>query len=170
MENKKYITIVFDDEEPMLQAVNKIQETEQQILDVLTPFPVHGLDKALRMKRTRIPVAGFICGAVGGLTGFLFQSWIFTVDYPLVFGGKPYLSVPSFIPVTFEMTILFTALGVVSALLIRSGLKPVKKFEPIHDRITDDRFVILVDPQENEESTRKILQSVLSGIPVVEIV
>ena len=170
MENKRYITIIFDDEGPMLQAVHKIQENEQKILDVLTPFPVHGLDKALGMKRTRIPVAGFICGAIGGLTGFFFQAWIFTVDYPLVFGGKPYLSVPSFIPVTFEMTVLFTALGVVSALLIRSGLKPVKKFEPVHDRITDDRFVILVDPAENEESTRNSLKSVLSGIPNVEIV
>ncbi len=170
MENKKYISVVFEDEEPMLRAVYKIQEHNEQILDVFTPFPVHGLDKALGMKRTRIPVAGFICGAIGGLLGFLFQAWVFTVDYPLVFGGKPYLSVPSFIPVTFEMTILFTALGVVSGLLIRSRLRPVKKFEPINDRITDDRFVILVDAEENEKSTRDHLQSVLSGIPTIEIV
>ncbi len=170
MEKKKYITIVFDDEVPMLQAVNKIMENNEQILDVLTPFPVHGLDKALGMKRTKIPVAGFICGALGGLFGFLFQAWIFTIDYPLVFGGKPYLSAPSFIPVTFELTVLFTALGVVSALLIKSGLKPVKKFEPVHDRITDDRFVILVDAEGNEKSTRENLNSVLSGVPTIEIV
>lgn len=170
MKNKKYITIVFDDEVPMLQAVHKIQESDQNIQDVLTPFPVHGLDKALKMKRTRIPIVGFICGAIGGLFGFLFQAWIFTVDYPLVFGGKPYLSVPSFIPVTFELTILFTAIGVVSALFIRSRFIPRKKFEPIHDRITDDRFVILVDVAENEESTRSSLNSLLSGISNVEIV
>jgi hypothetical protein len=170
MENKKYITIVFDDEEPMLEAVHKINENNEQILDVLTPFPVHGLDKALGMKRTRIPGAGFICGAIGGLFGFFFQAWVFTVDYPLVFGGKPYLSAPSFIPVTFELTVLFTALGIVAALLIKSGLKPVKKFEPLNDRITDDRFVILVDAEENIESMRKNLQTMLSGIPTVEIV
>lgn len=170
MKNKKYITVVFDDEVPMLQAVHKIQESDQNIQDVLTPFPVHGLDKALKMKRTRIPIVGFICGAIGGLFGFLFQAWIFTVDYPLVFGGKPYLSVPSFIPVTFELTILFTAIGVVSALFIRSRFIPRKKFEPIHDRITDDRFVILVDVAENEESTRSSLNSLLSGISNVEIV
>ena len=162
--------MVFDDEVPLLQAIHKIQENDQRILDVLTPFPVHGLDKALNMKRTRIPIAGFICGATGGLFGFLAQSWIFAVDYPLVFGGKPYLSVPSFIPVTFEMTVLFTALGVVSALFIRSRFIPRKKFEPIHDRITDDRFVILVDTAENEESTRSSLKSALSGISNVEIV
>ena len=170
MKNKKYITVVFDDEVPMLQAVHKIQESDQSIQDVLTPFPVHGLDKALKMKRTRIPIAGFICGATGGLFGFLAQAWIFTVDYPLVFGGKPYLSVPSFIPVTFELTVLFTAIGMVSALFIRSRFIPRKKFEPIHDRITDDRFVILVDVAENEESTRSSLQSLLSGISNVEIV
>jgi len=170
MENKKYITVVFDDEEPMLEAVHKINENNEQILDVLTPFPVHGLDKALGMKRTRIPFAGFFCGLLGGLTGFLFQAWVFTVDYPLVFGGKPYLSAPSFIPVTFELTVLFTALGIVAALLIKSGLRPVRKFEPLNDRITDDRFVILVGAEENIESMRKNLQSMLSGIPTVEIV
>jgi len=170
MKTKKYIAVVFDDEVPLLEAVHKLQENNQNIQDVLTPFPVHGLDRALKMKRTRIPGAGFICGAIGGLLGFLAQSWIFAVDYPLVFGGKPYWSVPSFIPVTFEMTILFTALGVVSAMFIRSRFIPRKKFEPVNDRITDDRFVILVDADENEESTRSHLQSVLSGVPTVEIV
>ncbi len=170
MKNKKYITVVFDDEVPLLKAVELIQENGQKILDVLTPFPVHGLDQALKMKRTRIPLAGFICGAVGGLFGFLGQAWIFAVDYPLVFGGKPYLSVPSFIPVTFELTVLFTALGVVSAMFIRSRFIPRKKFEPIHERITDDRFVILVDSEEKEDATRSSLKSTLSGIPDVEIV
>ncbi len=170
MEEKKYVSVVFDDEAPMLEAVHKIRENSGQILDVLTPFPVHGLDQALGMRRSKIPVAGFICGAIGGLTGFLFQAWVFTVDYPLVFGGKPYLSVPSFIPVTFEMTVLFTALGVVAALLIKSGLKPVKKFKPVNERITDDRFVILVDVTDNEKSTRDSLHSVLSGVPTLEIV
>ena len=170
MEDKNYITVVFEDEEPMLEAVAKIQESNKKIMDVLSPFPVHGLDKALGMKRSRIPVAGFICGAFGGLFGFLFQAWVFAVDYPLVFGGKPYLSVPSFVPVTFELTVLFTALGVVAALLIRSGLKPTKKFETIYPRITDDRFVILVDAEQNEKSTRETLQAVLSGVSIVEIV
>jgi hypothetical protein len=138
MKNKKYITVVFEDEVPLLQAVQILQESGKNILDVLTPFPVHGLDKALKMKRTRIPGAGFICGATGGLFGFLAQAWIFTVDYPLVFGGKPYLAVPS--------------------------------FEPIHERITNDRFVILVEADGNEDATRSSLKSDLSGLPNLEIV
>ena len=170
MENKKYISVVFDDEVPLLEAIQKIQEKDQPIHDVLTPFPVHGLDKALKMKRSRIPLGGFFCGLTGGLFAFLAQAWIFTVDYPLVFGGKPYLAAPSFIPVTFELTVLFTAVGVASALFIRSRLIPRKSFKPVYERASDDRFVILIDTRENEESARKNIQSVLSGIPIVEIV
>ena len=167
MEKKNLITVIFDDEKPLLQAVKKLQESNEKIIDVLTPFPVHGLDKALRMKRTSIPMIGFIFGALGGLLGFIFQAWIFTIDYPLVFGGKPFLSVPSFIPVTFECTILFAALSMVAAFLIRSRLKPEKEFKPIDERITDDRFVILIG-DEGGDSLGKI-KTALAGIKNVEI-
>jgi hypothetical protein len=167
MEKKNLITVIFDDEKPLLQAVKKLQESNEKIIDVLTPFPVHGLDKALRMKRTSIPMIGFIFGALGGLLGFIFQAWIFTIDYPLVFGGKAFLSVPSFIPVTFECTILFAALSMVAAFLIRSRLKPEKEFKPIDERITDDRFVILIG-DEGGDSLGKI-KTALAGIKNVEI-
>ena len=169
MENNKFISVSFDDEIPLLQAVKRIQESNEKIIDVLTPFPVHGLDKALGMKRTSIPMIGFIFGALGGLLGFIFQAWVFTVDYPLVFGGKPYLSVPSFIPVTFECTILFAALSMVAAFLIKSRLKPKKDFDPIDPGITDDRFVILVNAGGDEESTRDNIKSTLAGIQNLEI-
>ena len=169
MENKNYISVSFDDEQPLLQAVKKIRETNEKIIDVLTPFPVHGLDSALSMKRTGIPRVGFICGAIGGTLGFLFQAWVFTVDYPLIFGGKPFFSAPSFIPVTFECTVLFAALGMVAAFLIKSKLKPKRDFETIDERITDDRFVILVDADKDSESTRENIKSALKGIQTVEI-
>ena len=76
MENKQYISVFFEDEKPLLQAVKKLRESNEKIIDVLTPFPVHGLDKALSMKRSRIPLIGFIFGALGGLLGFGFQAWI----------------------------------------------------------------------------------------------
>ena len=169
MENNNFISVFFDDEKPMLQAVKKIQESNEKIIDVLTPFPVHGLDKALGMKRSRIPLIGFIFGALGGLLGFSFQAWVFTIDYPLVFGGKPFLSVPSFIPVTFECTILFAALSMVAAFFIKSRLKPETEFEPVDERITDDRFVILVNAHGDEKSTRDKIKSALAGIQSAEI-
>ncbi len=169
MENKQYISISFDDEKPLLEAVKKLRESNATIHDVLTPFPVHGLDRALGMKRTRIPRVGFIFGAIGGLLGFGFQTWIFTIDYPLVFGGKPFFSVPSFIPATFECTVLFAALGMAGALLIKSRLKPDREFEPVDERITDDRFVILLDAGGDEQSGRNQVNAALSGIGNYEI-
>ena len=167
MENSNTITIVFDDEQPMLQAVKKIRESGAEIIDVLTPFPVHGLDAALSMKKSRIPWVGFFGGLFGGLLGFGFQAWVFTVDYPLVFGGKPLLSVPSFIPVTFECTILFAGLSMAAAFLIKSKLKPDKTFEPVDPGITDDKFLVLVDGTGDTSADK--IKSVLDGIGITEI-
>jgi hypothetical protein len=168
MNNANFITISFDDEVPLLQAVKKLRENKEIIKDVLSPFPVHGLDEALSMKRTRIPVVGFIFGALGATLAFVFQAWVFTVSYPLIIGGKPFFSVPTFVPITFEVTILFAGLSMVAALLIRSRLKPEITFTPINERITDDRFVILVDTPDNEASLGRV-KSILSGIHTVEI-
>ena len=170
MGNKNIITISFDDEQPLLEAVKKFRESNEKILDVLTPFPVHGLDKALGMKRSRIPLVGFIFGAIGGILGFGFQAWVFTVDYPLIFGGKPFLAVPSFIPVTFECTVLFAALGMAGAFLIKSKLKPDRDFTPVDERITDDRFVILVDGEDDNKGRRDKIAVALDGIQNFEII
>ncbi len=166
MENNKYITISFDDEKPMLQAVKELKATNIVIDDVLTPFPVHGLDKLLDMRQSRIPTVGFIFGAIGAIFGFGFQAWVFTKDYPLIIGGKPFLSAPAFIPVTFEMTVLTAALAMVAVFLISSKLRPRKKFEPIDNRITDDRFVILIDSENCDENK---LRETLYGIEITEI-
>lgn len=168
MSEKKYISVSFDDEVPMLQAVKKLRENKEIINDVLSPFPVHGLDEALGEKRTRIPVVGFIFGVLGAITAFGFQTWVFTVSYPLIIGGKPFFSAPAFIPITFELTVLFSGLAMVAALLIRSHLKPEITFNPIDDRITDDHFVILVSAPD-EEATRNRIKSLLSGIQNKEI-
>jgi len=168
MKNKNYISVYFNDEIPLLQAVRMLREKKEIILDVLTPFPIHGLDKALSIKRSRIPVIGFIFGAVGATLGFCFQAWVFTASYPLVFGGKPFFAVPSFIPITFECTVLFAAISMAGTMLIKSKLKPDKRFVPFHEKITDDMFVILIDT-ENGKTTPESIKSTLSGIQTVEI-
>ena len=169
MENKNIISVHFDDEKPLLQAIHKIRESKQNIIDVLTPFPVHGMEKALGMKRTRLARVAFIFGAIGGVLGFSFQAWVFTIDYPLIFGGKPFLSVPSFIPITFECTVLFAALGMVGAYLIKSKLKPDKKFESFDESTTDDQFVIIIEADKDMNTTRANVKSALAGIQTLEI-
>ncbi|MGC1390035.1 MAG: DUF3341 domain-containing protein [Bacteroidales bacterium] len=167
MSDSNLIKISFDDEVPLLQAVKKLRENKEIIRDVLSPFPIHGLDEALSMKRTRIPVVGFIFGALGATLAFVFQAWVFTVSYPLIIGGKPFFSVPTFVPITFELTVLFSGLAMAAALLIRSRLKPEITFTPVDARITDDRFVILVDAPGDASLER--VKSILSGIQTVEI-
>ena len=168
MNNRNNISIYFDDEIALLQAVRMLLANNEIINDVRSPFPVHGLDEALEIKRSRIPVVGFIFGALGTILAFGFQAWVFTVSYPLIIGGKPFFSVPTFIPITFECTVLFAGLSMVAAFLIRSRLKPEIIFTPVDARITDDRFVILVEAQDELASLERV-RSLLSGIQTVEI-
>lgn len=169
MSNRNYISVFFDDEVPLVQAVKVLRENRENIIDVLSPFPVHGLDEALSIKRSRIPVVGFIFGALGAILAFGFQAWVFTVSYPLIIGGKPFFSAPTFIPITFEVTVLFAGLSMAAAMLIRSRLKPDIWFTPVEKRITDDRFVILVDAAKGGDATLKRITSLLSGIQTTEI-
>jgi hypothetical protein len=162
------IFISFDDEVPLLEAVRILRANKEIITDVLSPFPVHGLDEALSIKRSGIPVGGFIFGALGAILAFGFQAWVFTVSYPLIIGGKPFFSVPTFIPITFEVTVLFAGLSMVVAMFIRSKLKPNIRFEPVDEEITDDKFVILVNIN-NDETTLQRVTTLLSGIKTLEI-
>ncbi|MDD4372873.1 MAG: DUF3341 domain-containing protein [Bacteroidales bacterium] len=142
--NKDYITAYYYDEDVLLKAVRQLKEKGLEVLDVLTPFPVHGLDKALGMRRSRLTRVAFWGGAIGAAVGFLFQAWVFTKGYPLNFGGKPFFAVPSFMPVTFELAVLFAAFSMVFAFLIYFKLGPGAK-TVIHDeRITDDRFLVVI--------------------------
>ncbi|MBI9056328.1 MAG: DUF3341 domain-containing protein [Labilibaculum sp.] len=154
---RRYISAYFEDEQNLLRATKDLRDQELSIQDVLTPFPVHGLDHALGYKRSNLPTVAFVCGAIGLVLAFGFQTWAFTVDYPLFIGGKPHFAIPSFIPITFELTVLFAAFGMATAFFISSKLGPGAN-NVIHDeRITDDRFVIIVDLDEdgNHEATIK---------------
>ncbi|MFZ1751682.1 MAG: DUF3341 domain-containing protein [Saprospiraceae bacterium] len=136
---------LYNDEEDLLRAVKEAKNDHLDIYDVYSPFPVHGLDPLLGLEESRLHQAGFIYGALGTLTAFLGMSWIFTKDWPIVFGGKPYWSVPAFIPITFEMTVLFCAIGVTVTFYIISGLGPGVVNKHLDDRITDDKFCIAFD-------------------------
>ena len=113
MATASYIKAYYEDEENLLDGLKKLKEKGVEILDVLTPFPVHGLDHTLGYRRSWISRVGFIGGVIGGSSMFYFMTWIFTKNYPLNIGGKPFWSVPSFIPITFECTVLFAAISMV---------------------------------------------------------
>jgi Protein of unknown function (DUF3341) len=136
---------LYNDEEDLLRAVKVANRDHLDIYDVYSPFPVHGLDPLLGLEESRLHQAGFIYGAIGTCTAFLGMTWIFTKDWPNIFGGKPYWSVPAFIPITFEMTVLFAAIGMTVTFYIINGLGPGVVNKHLDDRITDDKFCIAFD-------------------------
>jgi hypothetical protein len=139
---KNIIFGLYDDEEDLKSAVRKANADHLQIMDVLTPFPVHGLDPLLGLAESRLHIGGFVYGAIGTLTAFLGMSWIFTRDWPQIFGGKPYWPILSFIPITFEVTVLFAAIGMVVTFYLINGQGPGVDNPVLHPAITDDKFCI----------------------------
>ncbi len=133
---------LYNDETELLDAVHTAHEDGLEIMDVYTPFPVHGLDEAMGLSESRLHIAGFVYGMLGIMTAFGFMTWVFTRDWPIIFGGKPYWSVPAFIPISFELTVLFSAVGMVVTFYVICGLGPGVKNPILHDRITDDKFCV----------------------------
>ena len=139
---KNIIFGLYDDEEDLKSAVRKANADHLQIMDVFTPFPVHGLDPLLGLAESRIHIGGFVYGMLGTLTAFLGMTWIFTRDWPQIYGGKPYWPILSFVPITFELTVLFASIGMVVTFYIINGQGPGITNPIIHPSITDDKFCI----------------------------
>ena len=145
---KKVLYGLYNDEEELKGAVKRARAAHLDIMDVYTPFPVHGLDPILGLSESRLHYLGFIFGAIGALFGFLAMTWIFTRDWPIIFGGKPYWAVPSYIQITYEMTVLFAAWGMTISFYTVCGMWPGMKPKILDNRITDDKFCIAFDVSE----------------------
>ncbi|HMQ49188.1 MAG TPA: DUF3341 domain-containing protein [Saprospiraceae bacterium] len=167
--NKEVLYGLYDDEEVLLKAVVKAQHEHRTIMDVFTPFPVHGLDPALGLSESRLHIAGFVYGAIGTLTALLFMTWVFTRDWPIIFGGKPYFSLPAFIPITFEVTVLFASIGMVVTFYTICGMAPGVTNPTLDDRITDDKFCIAFDVTNADADEKSDIQSFLSGSGASEV-
>ncbi len=146
---------IYNDEHDLLNAVRSAKDKGLEIMDVYSPFPVHGLDPLLGLKESRLHIAGFFYGMIGTLTAFLGMTWIFTKDWPIIFGGKPYWAVPSFIPITFELTVLFSAIGMTISFYVVSGMGFGVDNFVLDERISDDKFCLAFDKEEVEVSDAK---------------
>jgi len=150
--NTEVLFGLYNDEEDLMRAVKVAKDQHLEIMDVYTPFPVHGLDPILGLEESRLHIAGFVYGMIGTLTAFLGMTWIFTKDWPIVFGGKPYWSVPAFIPITFELTVLFASIGMVVSFYVVCGMGPGVTNAYLDNGITDDKFCIAFNKAEVEVS------------------
>lgn len=156
-----YIVGVFNDEDILLSAVQKVRKSGVKIEEVYSPFPVHGLDEALGYKRSRLPVAAFLFGLLGTILALTMQLYMLAIDWPMIIGGKDFAAIPDFIPVTFELTVLISAFGMVGCFLVVSNLKPYGKPRIFDLRSTDDMHIMALNLDANPvpvEELRKVLR------------
>jgi hypothetical protein len=154
---KKFVVGCFYDEQVLFPAVKAVRKAGYKIHDVYTPFPIHGLDAAMGLRDTSLHTAGFIYGITGTTTALSFITWAFTTDWPYNIGGKPYFALPAWIPITFELTVLFAAVGMVLTFCYLCQLAPFVKKDHFHLRATDDTFVMAIecsDKTDEGEVTR----------------
>ena len=145
MAKKKFVVGCFDDEAVLFPAVKKVRTVGYKIHDVYTPFAVHGLDHEMGLRETSLHTAGFIYGITGTATAVSCISWILDSDWPLNIGGKPHFALPAWIPITFELTVLFAAVGMVLTFCYLCQLAPFVKKHHFHPRATDDLFVMVIE-------------------------
>jgi len=161
MENK-FIHAIYDDDDVLLKAVKILRENNCHIEEVYTPFPVHGLDKALGLKETKIAITSFIYGCIGLIISVLMIDYMMIQDWPQNIGGKPnfafYQNVPAFVPVMFELTVFFAAHLMVITFYLRSRLWPFKKAENPNPLTTDDKFLIEIEINKSEKKLKDLLK------------
>jgi hypothetical protein len=158
----KRLHVLFDDDDILLDAVKEIVKNKIYIHEVYTPFPVHGLDKAMKLKPTNISIATFIYGCIGFTVSILMMNYIMIVDWPQNIGGKPSFSylenMPAFVPIMFEMTVFHAAHLMVITFYLKSRMWPLKEAENPDPRTTDDHFLIEINTDKPVAALKKLLK------------
>ncbi len=164
---KNFILGIFDDEEELVHACEKVAHDNIEIYDVYTPFPVHGLDDLLKIKRSHLPYITFAAGLFGCIFAFAFQIYVSAIDWPINIGGKPMMSITAFIPVGFEITILFGALTTVAAFFAAAKIFPGKEAILHDERQTCHKFVLAIE--DNSAIDSAVVQSSLKELGASEV-
>ncbi|MDO9595839.1 MAG: DUF3341 domain-containing protein [Lutibacter sp.] len=154
--SNKVVQAMYNDDDILMDAVKEVRAANYHIEEVYTPFPVHGLDKAMGLKGTRIAITAFMYGCVGLVFSVWMMNYMMIEQWPQDIGGKPSFTfiqnMPAFVPIMFEMTVFFAAHLMVITFYMRSRLWPFKEAENPDPRTTDDMFVmeVIVDGNEDE--------------------
>ena len=162
----------FHDAPGLYHACERVRDAGYSAWDAHSPFPVHGLDRAMGLKRSKLPFIVLASALVFAAGGFALQAWVHTTAYPLVISGKPLMTWQAFVPVTFELGVLGGALAAVFGMLALNQLSrhnhPLFTSERFA-RASDDRFFISIDakdPKFDEQATQQLLER--AGAAAVE--
>lgn len=157
----KVIQALYNDDDVLMHAVKKVRAEHHHIEEVYTPFPVHGLDKAMGLADTRIAITSFLYGCLGLTVAVVMMNFIMIEDWPQDIGGKPSFSymenLPAFVPIMFELTVFFAAHLMVITFYLRSRMWPFKKAENPDKRTTDDHFLMELGVHDNEQELADLL-------------
>lgn len=175
MAEKPYALLAeFETPQALYHACEKVRDEGFRRWDAFSPFPVHGLDRAMGVPRSKLPWIVLVCGLSGAGLGFWLQAWVSASAYPVIVAGKALLSWQAFVPVTFEVGVLLGAFGAVFGMFALNGLPRLHHPLFNSDRfeaVTDDRFFIAIeadDPRYDAERTRALLLD--AGAAHVELV
>ncbi|MBP6311479.1 MAG: DUF3341 domain-containing protein [Flavobacteriales bacterium] len=167
------IYAVYEDPEQLKDGARKLVSNGVKVKDVFSPFPVHGIDPIIGIKRTRLAIAAFMYGLTGLSLAILGITYFMIWDWPMNIGGKPnmtlYQNIPAFVPVMFEFTVLCAAHGMSITYLIRNKTLPGMPARNPDPRSTDDKFIIEVRTADNHGHSSDAITSMLRSTPVFEI-
>ena len=157
------VRALYDDDDVVLDAVKKVREEGYHVQEVFSPFPIHGLDKAMGLEPTRLSIAGFLYG-LGGLTTAILITWYMMIsNWPQNIGGKPSmmwgLNMPAFVPIMFEMTVFFAAHLMVWTFWAKNKLYPGAEAQNYDPRVTDDKFLMEVELTGDKDTLVSLLKS-----------
>jgi hypothetical protein len=164
-----FVLGVYEDEDVLLDAVKQVRSSGVKIHEVYSPYPVHGLEHVLGYKRSRLPIAAFLFGVLGTSLALTMQFYMMKFDWPMIIGGKDYAAFPDFIPVSFEMTVLLAAFGMVGVFMVSSNLKPWAQPRIFDLRITDDKHVMAIDIANNSAMDQEKIKEILKSSGATEV-
>ncbi|HXW92649.1 MAG TPA: DUF3341 domain-containing protein [Terriglobales bacterium] len=156
---RRFLVACFQEEESLLNAVRTVRGKGLKVYDVFAPYPIHELGVAMGIRKSRLPLAALFGTLSGLLVAIGFQFYANVLDWPMNVGGKPDNSTLAFIPIAFELTILFGGLITVAALLVRTRLFPGKHEHLLADGITDDVFALALRQPDRRAVASALRQS-----------
>jgi hypothetical protein len=153
---RTFLVATFSDPDRLVHAVSMVRGEKLRVHDVYAPYPIHGLDAAMGLRRTRLPVVTLFAGLFGLTFALSMQFYANVLDWRLNVGGKPDNSTLAFVPITFELTVLLGALSTVAALLVRARLYPGKEPQLAAEGVTDDVFALVLRLPETAFARRRV--------------
>lgn len=169
----RVIYATYDDDDVLMDGAKKLVAEGVHITDVFSPFPIHGIDPVIGVKHTRLGIVSFMLGLLGMTLAVIGFKYFMIDDWPMNIGGKPNFSLlenfPSFVPITFEFTVLFAAHGMALTYLLRNKTLPGMPADNPYPRTTDDRFVMEIRLSENANFSASELHAKIKETDIIEI-